>query len=105
METTVGQKSHWSEEDNLCCPSAVVHNLFLSRATSRLLKLFGGLTSETIMPVSDKRMPKLRMTCAVKHRVNIKSYRERDSKYFCITILLVLQLSPFHTEPEVVHTS
>src|SRR6218665_1524194 len=59
---------------------SVVHNLFRSRATYRFLKPFGGQTSATAPFTSCEYMLKfMKMSCAVKHKVSLKHYREEDA--------------------------
>src|SRR6218665_476269 len=75
--------------------SPVVHNLFRPRATYRYLKPFRGQTSATtpLCPMNTIMLNFMKMSCTVKHKVNLKSYRERDSlllHYFYVTFTLFL---------------
>src|SRR6218665_3061598 len=73
----------------------VVHNLFRPRATHRYLKPFRGQTSATtpLCPLNTIMLNFMKMSCTVKHKVNLKSCRERDSlllRYFYIIFMLLL---------------
>src|SRR6218665_1363202 len=88
--------------------TTVVHNLFRPRATYRYLKPFRGQTSATtpLCPMNTIMLNFMKMPCTVKHKVNLKSYRERDSlllHYFYITAMLELFPMTTGNKSEMVH--